>query len=87
VGIYANKNTIPFDERPPYVGSGLRLGSPGLAARGMGPDEMRTIAQVIARVLEHRDDEKVQTEARRRVRALAEAYPAPGITDRLSVDA
>jgi glycine hydroxymethyltransferase len=87
VGIFANKNTIPFDERPPYVGSGLRLGSPGLTARGMGPDEMRVIAQVIARVLENRDDEKVQTEARRRVRGLAEAHPMPGLTDRLVVGA
>lgn len=87
VGIYANKNTIPFDERPPYVGSGLRLGSPGLTTRGMGPEEMRTIARIIARVLENREDEKVQTEARRKVRELAEAYPAPGISDRMAVGA
>jgi glycine/serine hydroxymethyltransferase len=53
----------------------------------MGPDEMRVIAQTIARVLENRDDEKVQTEARRRVRGLAEAHPMPGLTDRLVVGA
>ena len=87
VGVYANKNTIPFDERPPYVGSGLRLGSPGLSARGMGPEEMRVIGRVISSVLENRDDEKVQTEARRRVRELAEAYPVPGITDRITMGA
>lgn len=87
VGIYANKNTIPFDERPPYVGSGLRLGSPGLTARGMGREQMRTIARIISRVLENREDEKVQTEARRKVRELAESYPAPGITDRMAVGA
>jgi glycine hydroxymethyltransferase len=87
VGIYANKNTIPFDERPPYVGSGLRLGSPGLTARGMGREQMRTIARIISRVLENREDEKVQMEARRKVRELAEAYPAPGITDRMAVGA
>ena len=87
VGIYANKNTIPFDERPPYIGSGLRLGTPGLTTRGMGPEEMRSIGGIIARVLENREDEKVQTEARRRVRELAEAYPAPGITDRAAVGA
>ena len=87
VGVYANKNTIPFDERPPYVGSGLRLGSPGLTARGMGPEQMRTIARIISRVLEDREDEKVLAEARRGVRELAEAYPAPGITDRMAVGA
>jgi glycine hydroxymethyltransferase len=87
VGIYANKNTIPFDERPPYVGSGLRLGSPGLTSRGMGPEEMRTIAGVISRVLENREDEKVQTEARRKTRELAEGFPVPGITDRAAVGA
>ncbi len=85
VGVYANKNTIPFDERPPYVGSGLRLGSPGLTTRGMGPEDMRGIGGIIARVLENPDDEKVQTEARRRVRELAEGHPAPGITDRTAV--
>jgi glycine hydroxymethyltransferase len=87
VGIYANKNTIPYDERPPAVGSGLRLGSPGLATRGMGPEEMRVIARIISNVLLNREDEKVQTEARRQVRRLAEAYPAPGITDRITVGA
>ncbi|MDO8612015.1 MAG: serine hydroxymethyltransferase [Dehalococcoidia bacterium] len=87
VGIYANKNTIPYDERPPAVGSGLRLGSPGLATRGMGPEEMRVIARIISNVLLNREDEKVQTEARRQVRQLAEAYPAPGITDRITVGA
>ena len=87
VGIYANKNTIPYDERPPAVGSGLRLGSPGLATRGMGPEEMRVIARILSNVLLNREDEKVQTEARRQVRQLAEAYPAPGITDRITVGA
>ena len=87
MGIYANKNTIPYDERPPAVGSGLRLGSPGLATRGMGPEEMRVIARIISNVLLNREDEKVQTEARRQVRQLAEAYPAPGITDRITVGA
>ncbi|MDP2673728.1 MAG: serine hydroxymethyltransferase [Dehalococcoidia bacterium] len=87
VAIYANKNTIPFDERPPYIGSGLRLGTPGLTTRGMGPEEMRVIARIISNVLLNREDEKVQTEARRQVRHLAEAYPAPGITDRITVGA
>ncbi len=87
VGIFANKNTIPFDERPPYIGSGLRLGTPGLTTRGMGREEMRTIARILSRVLENHENEKVQTEARRKVREMAEAFPAPGITDRMAVGA
>ncbi len=87
VGIYANKNTIPFDERPPTVGSGLRLGTPGLASRGMGPDEIRSIAAFISRVLESDEDEKVMADVRREVEEMASSFPAPGISDRAGVKA
>ena len=85
VGVYANKNTIPFDQQPPAVGSGLRLGTPGLTSRGMGLGEMRRIAGFMSRVLENREDEKVLTEVRREVEELASAFPAPGISDRAGV--
>jgi len=85
--IYANKNTIPFDQRPPAVGSGLRLGTPGLTSRGMGPDEMKRIAGFITQVLENREEERVLTEVRRDVEELASAFPAPGITDRAGAKA
>jgi glycine hydroxymethyltransferase len=87
VGIYANKNTIPFDERPPLVGSGLRLGTPGLASRGMGPNEIRSIAGFISRVLESGEDEQVMAEVRREVAEMASTFPAPGISDRAGVSA
>jgi len=84
VGIYCNKNTIPYDPRPPAVTSGIRLGTPGLTSRGMGPDEMRRIARLIATVLDHLGEEEVLARVRGEVRELAAAFPVPGISDRRS---
>ncbi|HXG41293.1 MAG TPA: serine hydroxymethyltransferase [Dehalococcoidia bacterium] len=82
VGIYCNKNTIPYDPRPPAVGSGIRLGTPGLTSRGMGPEEMRGIARLIDAALRGRDDAAALERVRAQVRELAAAFPVPGISDR-----
>ncbi len=82
VGIYCNKNTIPFDPRPPAVGSGIRLGTPGLTSRGMGPDEMRRIARLIDAALQAASDQEKLSRLRQEVRELASAFPVPGISDR-----
>ena len=82
VGIFANKNAIPYDERPPTVASGLRLGTPALTSRGFGPREMREIAWLIADVLDNIDDERTLTEVHRKVKELARAFPAPGVPTR-----
>jgi glycine hydroxymethyltransferase len=78
-GITVNKNTIPYDPRPPAVGSGIRVGTPALTSRGMGPDEMRRIAAWITRVLDHPDDERVIATVRQEVAELAAQFPVPGI--------
>jgi glycine hydroxymethyltransferase len=75
VGLTVNKNTIPFDTRPPMVASGIRLGTPAVTTRGLTPDHMDTIADAIARVLEAPADDAVAESTRRTVRELCAAYP------------
>jgi len=76
-GLTVNKNTIPFDTRPPLVASGIRIGTPAVTTRGMGTPEMETIGDAIARVLESRGDGAVQQEVRATVAELCAAYPLP----------
>ena len=63
-GISLNENTVPDDPRPPYITSGLRIGTPAVTTQGMGAREMREIAFQIHRVLTHREDESVIAETR-----------------------
>ena len=69
-GITLNKNTIPGDERSPFVTSGLRLGTAAVTTQGMGPAEMAQIAATIGRVLRHRNDEAMPAAVRDEVRTL-----------------
>jgi len=73
-GITANKNTVPFDTRKPFIASGIRLGTPAVTSRGMGVDEMKLIAEFIDRVLRS-EDEEAWSAVRREVQELCSAFP------------
>ena len=71
VGITLNFNTIPFDPRPPFTGSGLRIGTPAMTTQGMKEDQASEVALLIARALKEKDDEAALIEVAGRVSTLA----------------
>jgi glycine hydroxymethyltransferase len=73
-GITCNKNAIPNDPEKPFVTSGLRLGSASVTTAGMGGEEMREIASLIARVIRAVDDEGVAAEVREQANRLCSKY-------------
>lgn len=73
-GIIVNKNTIPDDPESPFVTSGIRLGTPAMTTRGLGPLEMEHIAELINRALTH-PDEATLAAVRDDVNELTEAFP------------
>ncbi|MBK7783594.1 MAG: serine hydroxymethyltransferase [Gemmatimonadetes bacterium] len=73
-GITVNKNTIPDDPQSPFVTSGIRLGTPALSTRGMGPAEFRRIARLIDEVLTRRDDATI-ARVKGEVGDMARAFP------------
>jgi glycine hydroxymethyltransferase len=75
VGIYANKNLIPFDTRPAKDPSGLRLGTAALTTRGMKEKEMKLIGQAICDLLKHPSDQKVKDKTIKLVKSLTKQFP------------
>jgi glycine hydroxymethyltransferase len=79
-GITLNENTVPNDPRPPYIASGLRIGTPAMTTAGMGPAEMAAIAALIGRVLRKRDDHAELAAVRDEVATLCSKFtPYPDL--------
>jgi glycine hydroxymethyltransferase len=75
VSITVNKNTVPFDKKPPRVASGIRIGTPAITTRGMGTTEAHQIGELVARTLLHPEDEQILASAREAVRDLTARFP------------
>ena len=75
VGITVNRNAVPFDPRPPAVSSGLRIGTPALATRGLGVDDFAEVGKIIASALQPGDFEARRVELAERVQVVVERYP------------
>ena len=74
-GITVNKNAIPFDQNPPMVASGIRVGTPALTTRGMREAEMEQIGVLMARVLAAPDDDRAIAMVKTEVEALCRRFP------------
>jgi glycine hydroxymethyltransferase len=76
-GIVCNVNTVPFDKRKPFDPSGIRIGTAAVSTRGMGVDEMRTLAGWIARIAANAEDKAVIAKVGKEVQAVCAQYPVP----------
>jgi glycine hydroxymethyltransferase len=74
-GITVNKNAIPFDQNPPMVASGIRVGTPAVTTRGMREAEMDVIGDLIARALAATDDDRMLGMIRTEVERLCRKFP------------
>ena len=75
IGITANRNTIPFEPLSPFVTSGIRLGTPALTTRGLKEEDIREVADIIADVIENREDSAVIETAKAKVQAICKKFP------------
>ncbi len=74
-GITVNKNMVPYDDKSPFVTSGIRIGTPALTTRGMKEKEMHQIADWIDRVLRDPKNEKIQKEVKNEVKEFCKHFP------------
>ena len=78
--ITVNKNSIPFDPKPPNTTSGIRLGTPSVTSRGFGPEEIKKVAQLIVTVLNNMGDAKAYQRVRGEIDEMTRRFPTPGIS-------
>ncbi len=74
-GITVNKNMVPFDERSPFITSGIRIGSPAITTRGMGTDEMIKIVDFIDEVIKDIENDNVISNVKSKVKSLCKSFP------------
>jgi len=75
--ITVNKNAIPFDKKSPFVTSGIRIGTPAITTRGMGPAEMEKIASLIMDALKSKGEGHALAQIKREVLVLTQRFPLP----------
>ena len=75
VGITVNKNMVPFDQKSPFVTSGIRIGTPAVTTRGMKEDEMKTIVALIDKVISSPDSEDLLSTVMSEVLDLCRDFP------------
>ncbi len=75
IGITCNKNMVPFDDRSPFITSGIRLGTPALTTRGFTAEDMKKIAEIIHSVISEPENDKVIQGAKIDVQTLIAAHP------------
>jgi glycine hydroxymethyltransferase len=75
VGITVNRNAVPFDPRPPAVSSGLRIGAPALATRGLGAEDFAEVGRIISEALQPEGFDDRQPALAERAAAIADRYP------------
>ena len=78
-GIIANKNGIPYDNHPPKITSGIRIGTPALTSRGMKEDQMDILGNLIVGIINNRNDNNMLNKLSNDVKALASAFKLPGV--------
>ena len=73
--ITLNKNAVPFDDKSPFVTSGIRIGVPAVTTRGMNEENMETVVDMIDEVLQNTDDEKTITTVQEKVKEFMKQFP------------
>ena len=76
VGITVNRNTVPFDERPPTVASGIRVGTPAMTMRGLDEDDFREVGRIMCDALSRERRPRRARAPERRARRAPPLYPA-----------
>jgi len=75
VGIYVNRNAIPFDKRPPFNPSGIRLGSPSITTRGMKEKDSKEVAGLVIKLIKNINNKKLKNQIRNKVKTIVKKFP------------